>query len=429
MTDPLSIGLAVINVVAAVSGISARDLITKMTTAKAAREGQKLEKYRKDLAEYATPQKVREFVSGLYGGGMGPLRQVRIRAGAGSYLTSMFSRKEFLGTSFLPDDMMLTYDKTVGKAPLDVSATSAIEALAPRVLANLAIQGVKIWNSPTYRLLRIGDSHPLRATVGKVGFLEYRFGSGLVTDELAEALVDSKGDVATVLEERYTRCPIRVSILGDSHQLSDYSSRLCCGGVSGILAFARPAPHHDYYIPYMVRSNKVSENRGRIGLLPVGFHQPMVDGSQEMPLDLSLYREIYEELFGGSDAEQLGSHITPDWYLSQEPMSYFKEHENGFRCEVVSYGVNASTGNYEFGLLLYVPDTWFYKTYSGRFRSNWEPESIHWLSTTNTEKIAELIADPNWTDECRLALTHGLVRLASLDPHRVKLPVLATELV
>jgi hypothetical protein len=207
--------------------------------------------------------------------------------------------------------------------------------------------------------------------------------------------------------------------------LANVERRLCCGGVGVLVAFKQP---EGYLVPIQQRGQMVSDNRGTLALVPKGFHQPVADAGQEVNIRSSVFRELYEEVFGGKEVEGDTDHMDPYWYIHKsEAMKWFWDN-NQYICEVVCFGYNQTSGNYEFGVLLVVQDECYWTRYRADMKRMWETHKTFWIDTRDQEKIAEFIMDSRWAQEGLFHFVQCLMRLKEIAPAAVNLPNVSGEL-
>jgi hypothetical protein len=297
---------------------------------------------------------------------------------------------------------------------------------AVRLLALLEAQGLKLWDSQIYRLLDLDlDANQFKAKFALESFLHYRFTDGLLPDELVEKLLDVDFDIDSVLARSQRVLPQRQQILPDGHSLVDFGARICAGGPTVVFAYARPKPYHDYAILIQQRSEAVTDAQGMTSVIPQAFHQPIIDINDEISLSSSVYREIYEELLEGQEAERDVRRLKHDWYMAANPaMRWLKEHRKLHTIDLVSAGINLDKGSYEFSVLFAIHDSHFYETYGDLLKPNWEAKGVTPYSTMNSEKLAVLLGSPNWASEGLFALVESLLHLKAFDPKRVRIPSL-----
>ena len=224
---------------------------------------------------------------------------------------------------------------------------------------------------------------------------------------------------------------MREALLPCVDSIKNLSNRLGVGGPSVVFAMARGVPHNDFLILLQIRSAKVTDSQGRLAVLPQGFHQPLLNHPEsEVNLSWTVYREIFEEIYGGKEAIRNSQRLAHDWYMEEHPpMSYFIGHEGAFNNELVGFGLNARTGGYECSVLLSVLDTWYCRTYASQMRPlTWETDKCIQLSTKNKAQILELLTNGNWASESLFAITESLLRLREIDPRRVDLPDINRDL-
>lgn len=149
-----------------------------------------------------------------------------------------------------------------------------------------------------------------------------------------------------------------------------------------------------------------------------------------MNIHWSAMREIYEELYNGEAVRRHDSRrLKHDCYFSlNSGLQFFRDNEDSFGVELLSFGINALGGNFEQALLLLVRDTSFWNRFGNEIQANWEAESILQLSTRDSSKILMLLSKETWASEGLFHITQGLRRLAEVVPNRVALPELRVEL-
>jgi hypothetical protein len=156
------------------------------------------------------------------------------------------------------------------------------------------------------------------------------------------------------------------------------------------------------------------------------MHQPTTraNAREETSIAATVYRETYEELFGGKEVERDDKHVEPRWYMSQPQLAWFEENTGSFTLELVSFGINLVDGTYEFGVLLVVQDEQYWKKFGRTTTLNYEFHDSETLlySTVDAERLASLMTDPRCADVSLIVLVEGLRRLAQLDPGRINLP-------
>jgi len=173
----------------------------------------------------------------------------------------------------------------------------------------------------------------------------------------------------------------------------------------------------------------VADGQGVLAVIPKACHQHVVKPEDEVGIQATVYRELFEEIYGRDEPQVGCSGLTHDWYFEVPPLKYFREHEGGYKNEIVGFGLNAVTGNYEFAMLLAVLDTWYWNTFSRQANPNWEQAGIEAVSSKDPSRIASLLLTGNWAPESVFHFVEGLMRLRAIEPSRVNLPDLHRELV
>ena len=305
------------------------------------------------------------------------------------------------------------------------SYPSTIIDYAQKVYERLGRTGVKIWQESLYRLVEIGGGDKLNLKFTKSNFLDYRFTSGLCSDELADVLINNKGKVESVSIGKTSDLEVRRNLLPSLSSLTDFKSRICSSGMGMVLAIARDRPHNDFIIPMQIRSAKVSDARSKYAVIPKGYHQSYIDDAMEINIHWTGLREVFEEIFNGEKAERGIDVFKHDWYMDKFPyMKYFDKHKGAFNYEMIACGIDAITGSFEMTLLLVVRDTWYWNNYGHLMKKMWESKKVMLLSTMNENDIKRLFIQSNWSSESIFHLAEGLVRLKELVPNRVRLPKL-----
>lgn len=301
---------------------------------------------------------------------------------------------------------------------------------AAEVADRLELMEIKLWDDPLYQILGVHSSQGLSFVFTEVPFMKWRFTSGLLPDELTDALISTKGNLKRILTEADNILPFRAKFLPSRNVFFDFSSRLCCGGFGLMVAIARRAPDSDYVLPVQVRSEKVSDGRGLLAVVPKAFHQGAVGADVEVNVYWSAMREIYEELYNGEEVRRQDKRrLRHDWYMDRHlGMRYFRDNEGTYDMELVSFGVNAIGGNFEHALLLVIRDTSYWDRFGGELRANWEATGLRQLSSRAPVEIKRAITKERWATESVFHLGEALLRLQQLSPHRVDLPNLAVEL-
>jgi hypothetical protein len=92
------------------------------------------------------------------------------------------------------------------------------------------------------------------------------------------------------------------------------------------------------------------------------------------------------------------------------------------RLELTAFGFNVVSGNFELPCLVQVADEEFWQVHGGAVVANWEVARLRRVSSMDSAGLARLIHDPAWSSEGLYAFVAGLLRLAQVDPSRVRLP-------
>ena len=248
---------------------------------------------------------------------------------------------------------------------LDHSARNKPQEGLVRVLAECAasiiMSGGLIWNDPIYRVneIELGEK-AMKVLFALDQFENYRYSIGLLNEELPRLSADTNFEIDELVDRRNDIQPLRSFFLPDGPSLVDFKSRITASGVQ--VLFAMATNDGGYEIPYQIRSRKVTEGATMFGTIPMAFHHPLKDPEKEVNLSFSIYRELYEELFGGREVTR-GSESwnPPDWFFSEsEPVRWLKENKAARTLECTCITVNLFSGNCDFQALVAVHDKTFF---------------------------------------------------------------------
>lgn len=416
--------IEIISAVATLLGVSAKDLSKTVKEARERKAKLRVDKRREHEVLYANQKAITEVITGWYGNaGSTDLKQYSVLIDGTRLNTTIYTSEQYLDLS---EDLREVAGALASDVPTDSvkqKTSTAVRSYVPEVIARLEEMGVKIWNAPLYRLMKASSDKHLSLTFSLTDFLSYRFTSGLLGDEVIDALIETKGSADDVLANAHTLLPIRRSIMPDVGYLDDYDSRICAGGIGVLLAIARGKPYNDFLITLQVRSSKVSDGRGQLAVIPKSFHQPVTDSDEEVSLYSTLLREMFEEVYGNSDVEKESHRLKHDWYIDEEPgVAYFQNHIGAYDLEATGFGLNAVAGHYDVGVLLAIRDTWYWDTFGKHIFPNWEPDKLILISSKDKEKIKEVLTGHSWANESMPHVVEGLVRLKQIDSAKVNLP-------
>jgi hypothetical protein len=106
-------------------------------------------------------------------------------------------------------------------------------------------------------------------------------------------------------------------------------------------------------------------------------------------------------------------------------MEWLAAHRDtdAYRLECTAFGLNLITGSYEFACLIVIDDETWWTQFGHLLEANWETMRLRRYSTLDTEGLAQLAADPAWSNEGLFAYLEGLKRLDQLDTNnRTQIP-------
>jgi len=312
------------------------------------------------------------------------------------------------------------------------------------VYASLYQQKAKIWNdTPIYRVATLtANTNRLAATFMREEYFRHRFTSGLIIDELTEAVIRADFDVDMVLSRRDELLRLRRQLLPDGRTMLDFAHRICAIGVMTLFAMAHP-DRKEFLIPLKRRSWVVGSKQGVISVMPQGFHQPTQEfygqHDPEIQPSFSVLRELYEEVFKGEGVQRRRKHFRHDWFLDHRyaPMGWFLDHKDQYSLECTSCGIELASGDCMLGILFVIHDRKFWERYSKLLYPNWEfledvPMNTRdvltsaagsaCISSQNRDGLAYLLQRPDWDPGGLVAFVEGLLLLKQIDSQRVNLP-------
>jgi hypothetical protein len=297
-----------------------------------------------------------------------------------------------------------------------VGVQAAIERLA-----SVEAGDTILLDNPLYQMLS------LDLTAGRVGgrlglatFADYALTGDLLEGELLESMA------AGSKQGPRTSLPLRDLYLPNKRAALAFDERVCAGGPACLLAIARP---DDYLLLVQKRSGRVVNVAGRLAVIPKALHQPM-NNDQETSLSTTVDRELEEELLGRADLEQItvedGRRAAPRHPEAlSEPMRWLVDHRDAYQVETSAFGIKMLTGNYEFACLIIIEDPAWWDRYGYRVAANWEAARVLCYSSRDRDGLAQLAADPSWSNEGLFALLEGLRRLGERNPTKTAIPAIS----
>ena len=123
--------------------------------------------------------------------------------------------------------------------------------------------------------------------------------------------------------------------------------RQCAGGAGATRT------DNDYALFLHQRSRQVSEGRDDLSVIPMGYHESMHNPALEVDPAFSVFRELYEELFGGREEVRGKAFARPRFfYRGNPPLEWLRANSASFELVLTAFGINLLQGNYEFASLL-----------------------------------------------------------------------------
>jgi hypothetical protein len=183
--------------------------------------------------------------------------------------------------------------------------------------------------------------------------------------------------------------------------------------------FAAQTKNNDLALLLQRRSLTVSDEPGSLTVIPKAFHEPIISARDEHDPEDTIYRECYEELFGG-DEQSTKRHISSRFYLRYCPGVEELFNGKGKNHQLIPLGINWDLlrGNYMLNYCLYVEDPDWWDKYQHEIQVNWEVDSVAEPATLLSEanQIHDLINRQDWAPEAYFAFIEGLRWLAENVP-------------
>ena len=319
----------------------------------------------------------------------------------GAFPMPLVSRKELLSN----DNLELNAKKFVNEkitAPL-----LTMDEIAQEVALWESLD-INIWDDPLYSLRNVMTNGDIEFQLSS--FLHYRATFGSLVDELATAL--ARHSIDDIISQSDDIMPKRKRFLPDMQTLTNFSTRISAGGPAVLFA-ARI--NDDVALVLQRRSFKVSDEPGAYTVIPKAFHQPIVDVDYEIAIQKTIYREVFEELFGGEDEPAQKKHLDPEFYLykSKAVAEIVGNNKDESKACLQTLGLvwDLVRGNYHPLYCLYIDDPTWWQTNFRDMRVNWEVEKNvdPVVRFSQTDMISHLVKQPNyWAPESYVAFVEGL---------------------
>lgn len=177
-------------------------------------------------------------------------------------------------------------------------------------------------------------------------------------------------------------------------------------------------------MPMHRRSLHVADGRGLLTVVPKAIHQPGVGNHDpEREPYWTLLREIFEEVFSGTEAERNPEIRDHEWFLKEcKAVKLIHERQHGSRVCVTGFAIDSLKGSLHISHLVVVADEEYWKRYS-ELSPMWEQRGeFEWLSTRDSARIAELVSKESWTTDGLFSFVEGLFALKKVFPDKVCLP-------
>ncbi|HRZ83438.1 MAG TPA: hypothetical protein P5069_13355 [Candidatus Hydrogenedentes bacterium] len=402
-----------------------------------------MDRGRKMLAFVATHENFVKYTHSFYRSPAGGVRFYSVRIGNRRVEGTMLSKEPWCGMDIpLDDAVMEGADRRSSASPL-IGVGGAAKRRQELLVRRLRETNARLEDKPLYRL----DSADNGRISGHVyeGFVNYRFSSGLLYEEICEDLagVHARNPLKRLSSLLNRHC-LRRRLLPRSTDFSNPGSWLCCGGFGALVALKTGRRQRleslgrdvDEYVFWVQRrSGEVADNQNRLALVPKGFHQPTSgDYLEGFHLRYSVFREMGEELYGVEELEDVDNHLSCDHVINcHEGVAWFfgddKRLDRGrSTAEILCVGVNAINGNYDFGVLIVIQQPEYYQKFYPEMRKNWESKDMRSIRLWNRSELEGLLGSADeFASENFFHLCEGLLRLRALLGEAVQMPEIHRE--
>jgi hypothetical protein len=315
-----------------------------------------------------------------------------------------------------------------GPQPLQLtwsySGEDRVHQLDPKTLdiakARWESAGLQIWGGPIFSLDSVRErGQAFDLMFSTVDFFTYRATYGEVFDELG--LTMARRGLSTTVEDlrqkRTRRFPTRECYLPDLSSILATERRICAGGF--IVLLAARTPDEDLALVVQRRSVTVSDEPGALTPVPRAFHGPETDPSVEYDMSIVVYREIWEELFGGEDRPT--NAISPLHFLDKCPAVNELFEGRGSNHVLAPTGLmwDLYRGNFIVCYCLHVTDPAWWARYSRQMELNWEFDNIRKNTPVFAGRggITALLHSREWALDSYFSFIEGVRWLASREDH------------
>lgn len=227
--------------------------------------------------------------------------------------------------------------------------------------------------------------------VGVCKYRDYLAVAGGLEDETFSAIAHPKR----------ARTPIRDAFFSTADDAA--ASRLGLHSIGMVTALV----YWDAGIPMVLihrRSEAVSTYAGAMGVVPM-FSLQTRDLSErtEISLTNNFYRELFEELYGGEEAQSASKRVAKDWYHRSTELSRYVKDGGESKLRILGFGFDARNGQLIVGSMYLMRDLDFAGEEVAKMRGNWEMSDIDALPL-GSDQLLEMIRADQFTPACSFTL-------------------------
>lgn len=237
----------------------------------------------------------------------------------------------------------------------------------------------------------IADEAGPRIVVGLCRYLDYLAVSGALEDETFEAV-----------RRPSTGTPLRDAGFASVADASSSGLGIhSVGMVSALIYWKEGVPT----VLIHRRSNAVSTYSGAMGVVPMfGLQTRDLSAQAEISLTNNFYRELFEELYGGKEAQRLQrNRVEKDWYSKMPELARYCSGDSERGLRVLGFGFDARNGQLIVGSMYEVHDPSFAEEEVGRMQGNWEMSDIEAVPL-NGQRLRRMLLDDSFTPACAFTL-------------------------
>jgi len=237
-----------------------------------------------------------------------------------------------------------------------------------------------------------------RIKVGLCRYLEYLSVSGALEDETFRA-IERRSKRTPLRDQGFASVDAAAGIGLHVHSIGMVTALIYMDGGTPMVLIQR-------------RSERVSTYAGALGVVPMFSCQTRdLTPQTTISLNNNFLRELYEELYGGVEAQAASVRATKDWYESADELSRYVGASARENLRIVGFGFDARNGQLIIGSIYVIDDPDFARVEVPRMRGNWEISHIDIVALRGAV-IQDLLLRDQFTPACAFTLMRALEMLS-----------------